>query len=110
MTVDEYLAGAPKHKRAALTKLRKTIKLAAPKATESISYGIVAFKHEGKPLIYIGYAKEHCALYGIDTGAAEFKRYDVSKGTVRFPADKPPPASLVTKTVKARIAAIEKAR
>lgn len=109
MTVNEYLAAAPKDKRSALMKLRKTIKSAAPKATESISYGIVAFKHEGKPLLYIGYAKEHCALYGIDTSAAELKRYDVSKGTVRFPAAKPPPARLVTKIVKARIAAIEKA-
>lgn len=109
-TVKGYLAAAPKDKRAALMKLRKTIKAAAPKATEGLSYGIVGFKHEGKPVLYIGYAKDHCALYGIDTGTAELMGYDVSKGTVRFPADKPPPARLVTRIVKARLAEIEKAR
>ncbi len=108
-TVDEYLAAAPKDKRAALMKLRKTIRAAAPKATEGIGYGIVGFKHNGKPLVYVGYAKDHCALYGLDTHAAELKPYDVSKGTIRFPADKPLPDRLVTKMVKARIAEIERA-
>ena len=75
-TVHDYLAAAPTDKRAALMKLRKTIKAAAPKATEGISYGIVGFKHNGKPLVYLGYAKAHCALYGstsrfVDTHAAE---------------------------------------
>ena len=114
-TVDEYLAAAPKDKRAALLKLRKTIKAAAPKATESMSYGIAAFKHSsGKPLIYFGYWKDHCALYGtgravIEAHAAELKAYDLSKGTIRFAADKPLPGRLVTKIVKARIAEIERA-
>ncbi len=114
-TVDEYLAAAPKDKRAALIKLRKTIKAAAPKATESMSYGIAAFKHpSGKPLIYFGYWKDHCALYGtgravIEAHAAELKPYDLSKGTIRFAADKPLPGRLVTKIVKERIAEIETA-
>src|SRR5256712_13867524 len=114
-TVDEYLAAAPKDKRAARTRLRKTIKAAAPKATESMSYGIAAFKHSsGKPLIYFGYWKDHCALYGtgravIEAHAAELKAYDLSKGTIRFPADKPLPGRLVTKIVKERIAEIERA-
>lgn len=113
-TVDDYIAAAPKDKRAALMKLRKTIRAAAPKATEGISYGIVGFKHNGKPLVYFGYAKAHCALYGmsgsvIDAHAAELKAYDLSKGTIRFPADKPLPYRLVSKIVKARVAEIEKA-
>jgi uncharacterized protein YdhG (YjbR/CyaY superfamily) len=114
-TVDDYLAAAPKDKRAALMKLRKTIKAAAPQATESMSYGVAAFKHPGgKPIIYFGYWKDHYALYGIGsafikTHAAELKAYDVSKGTIRFPLDKPLPHRLVTKIVKARIAEIEKA-
>ena len=112
-TVAEYLAAAPKDKRAALTTLRKTIKAAAPKATEGISYGIVGFKHNGKPLVYLGHAKAHCALSGstshfVDTHAAELKGYEVSKGTIRFPADKPLPVRLVTKMVRARVAEIEK--
>ena len=114
-TVDDYLAAAPKEWRAVLMKLRETIKAAAPKATESMSYGIAGFKHRsGKPLIYFGYWKDHFALYGtgsafIEAHVAELKAYDMSKGTIRFPFDKPLPHRLVTKIVKARIAEIERA-
>ena len=113
-TVAEYLAAAPTDKRAALKKLRKTIKAVAPKASESLGDGIIGFKHNGKALIYLGYAKGHCALYGstghfIDAHEAALKGYDVSKGTIRFPAAKPPPSRLVTRMIKARIAEIEAA-
>src|SRR5687767_14928028 len=113
-TVDEYLAAAPSDKRAALTKLRKTIKAAAPKATESISYGIVGYKQNGERVAYFGYWKDHIALYGtsgrfIKTHTAELKPYVQSKGTIQFPSDKPLPVGLVTKIVKARIAEVEKA-
>ena len=113
-TVDDYIAAAPKDKRAALMKLRETIKAAAPKATESISYGIVGFKQDGKRVAYFAYWKAHFALYGtssnfIDAHAAELKAYLQSKGTIQFPADKPLPYGLVTKIVKARTAEIEKA-
>jgi uncharacterized protein YdhG (YjbR/CyaY superfamily) len=112
-TVDDYLAAAPKDERAALTKLRKTVKAAAPKATESLSYGIVGFKHKGKRLVYFGYWKSHCALYGMGNGvydayAAELKDYDLTKGTIKFPADRPLPDRLVTRMLKTRIAEIEK--
>ena len=95
-TVDEYIAGAPKEKRATLTKLRTTIKAAAPKAVESISYGIVGYKLNGKRLVYFGYAKAHYALYG------------TSESTTRFPADKQLPLGAVTKIVKARRAEFER--
>ena len=113
-TVDDYLAAAPKDKHAALSKLRKTIKAAAPKATEAMSYGIVGFKLRRKPVVYFGYWKTHYALYGmgsrvIDAQATELKDYVMSKGTIQFPADKPLPYRLVTKMVKARVAEIEKA-
>jgi uncharacterized protein YdhG (YjbR/CyaY superfamily) len=113
-TVDDYIAAAPKEKRAALTALRKTIKAAAPKATESISYGIVGYKHKGKYLTYFGYWKAHYALYGwsgrlIDAHAPELKAYATSKGTIQFPADTPLPYRLVTKIVKARLAEIDEA-
>jgi uncharacterized protein YdhG (YjbR/CyaY superfamily) len=111
-TVDDYLAAPPKDKRAALMKLRQTIDAASPKATEEIRYGIVAFKHNGEPLLHFGCWRDHFALYeSFDAHAAELKAYDQSgKGTLRFPADKPPPYRLVTKIVKARIAEIERAR
>ena len=113
-TVTDYIAAAPKDKRAALMKLRKTIKAAAPKATESLSYGIVGYKQNGKRLVYFGYWKAHYALYGtsgafIDAHAAELKPYVTTKGTIRFPADTPLPDRLVTKIVKARLAEVENA-
>src|SRR5258707_8026827 len=100
-TVSEYIAAAPKAQRAALTKLRRTIKAAAPKATESISYGMAGYKHNGKYLIYFAYWKEHVALYGtgtrvLKTFATELKAYVQSKGTIQLPAHKPLPYGLVT--------------
>ena len=113
-TVDDYLAAAPEDKQATLRKLRQTIKAAAPKASESVAYGIVGYKLERKPVIYFGYWKAHYSLYGMGSRvtkahAAELKDYLLSKGTIRFPADKPLPTRLVTKMVKARVAEIEKA-
>lgn len=111
-TVTGYLAAAPKDRRAALTKLRATIKAAAPKATEAVSYGMVAFKQDGESLIFFEYWKEHIAVYGsFDALAKELKPYGQSgKGTFRFPADKPLRYGLVTTMVKERVAAITKGR
>lgn len=111
-TVDEYLAAAPTEKRAALAKLRAAIKAAAPRATESISYGIVGYKQSGERVVYFGYWKDHIALYGtsgrfIKTHAAELKPYVQSKGTIQFPSNKPLPVGLVTKIVKSRVAEVE---
>jgi uncharacterized protein YdhG (YjbR/CyaY superfamily) len=113
-TVDGYIAAAPKEQRAALERLRKSIKAAAPKATEGLSYGIVGFKQNGKYVVYFGSWKSHIALYGaggsvIDAHRAELKPYVQSKGTIQFPADKPIPYVLITRIVKARVAEIEKA-
>ena len=107
-TIDEYLAALSEDKRAALEKLRKTIRAAAPKAEECISYGIPAFRQNGM-LVGFGATANHCAFYLMSstTVAAhkdELKDYDTSKGTIRFEADKPLPVVLVRKLVKARIA------
>jgi uncharacterized protein YdhG (YjbR/CyaY superfamily) len=104
--VDEYLAGAPKEARATLAKLRQTIKAAAPMASEVISYQMPMYKQNG---MVIGFAafKDHCSIFPgsavMDAHKEELKRYDTSKGTIRFPASKPLPAALVKKLVKARI-------
>jgi uncharacterized protein YdhG (YjbR/CyaY superfamily) len=113
-TVDDYLAAAPKEKRATLTKLRQTIKAAAPKATEAVSYGIVGYKINRKAVVFFGYWKAHYALYGFgrkvtDAYASELKTYLQTKGTIQLPADKPLPYALVTKLIKARVAEIENA-
>ncbi|HLF70981.1 MAG TPA: DUF1801 domain-containing protein [Dehalococcoidia bacterium] len=89
-------------------------KAAAPEAVEMIAYRMPAYKYRGRSLVYIGAAKNHCALYGMsDVIAAhkdELAAYDTSKGTVRFPDGKPLPDALVKKLVKARIGEIEAAR
>jgi uncharacterized protein YdhG (YjbR/CyaY superfamily) len=108
-TIDEYLATVSADKRAALEKLRKVIKSAAPKAEECISYQLAAFRLNGRPLVAIGATSSHCAFYPMSASTVEahkdeLKDYETSKGTIRFQADKPPPASLVRKLVKARIA------
>jgi uncharacterized protein YdhG (YjbR/CyaY superfamily) len=112
-SVSAYLKAVPPAPRAALQKLRKTIKAAAPHATEGISYGIPMFKHHG---MLVGYAafKDHLSLflstYVTGTLKRALARYDTSKGTIRFTAEKPLPATLVRKLVKARIAQNERKR
>jgi uncharacterized protein YdhG (YjbR/CyaY superfamily) len=110
-TAAEYVAGAPPDKRAALNRLRRTIKAAAPGAIEGIGYGLVGYKYKGRPLVYVGYAKEHCALYGgaLTSVTPQLRDYDVSKGTIRFQPAKPLPDRLVTRIVKDRMAEIERA-
>ena len=112
-TVDDYIASAPEKRRSALKKLRQTIKAAAPKANEIVSYGMAGFKQDRKRVAYFAYWKSHTALYGtsrefIKANLAELKPYVQSKGTLQFPADKPIPYGLVTRIVRARIAEIEK--
>jgi uncharacterized protein YdhG (YjbR/CyaY superfamily) len=107
-TIDEYLATLSEDKRAALEKLRKTIRAAAPKAEECISYSLPAFRQNGM-LVGFGATANHCAFYLMSGATVEahkddLKDYDTSKGTIRFQADKPLPAALVRKLVKARIA------
>jgi uncharacterized protein YdhG (YjbR/CyaY superfamily) len=107
-TVATYLAAATPAQRAALARVRRTIKAAAPRATEAIAYGLIGYKVAGRPLLYVGYAKGHCALYGASVAAAradaERAGFSVSKGTIRFTPEHPLPARLVTKIVQARLA------
>jgi len=105
-THDDYLAAVTEDKRAALQKLRKAIKRAAPKAEECISYQLPAFRLNGRFLVAYGAATNHCAFYPGSTIKAlknELKDYDTSKGTIRFPASTPLPAALVRKLVRLRI-------
>src|SRR5262245_34951840 len=108
-TIDEYLAPLSADKRAALQKLRKTVKAAAPQAEEYIGYGLAAFRLDGRPLVAFGAAANHCAFYPMSGSTVEalrdeLKGYETSKGTIRFSANKPLPAALVRKLIKARIA------
>jgi uncharacterized protein YdhG (YjbR/CyaY superfamily) len=108
-TIDQYLAALDDDKRLALEKLRKTIKAAAPNADECISYQLAAFRLDGKMLVALGATAHHCAFYTMSAStlkdfAEELAPYDTSKGTLRFQPKRPPPATLIRKLVKARIA------
>jgi len=107
-SVEEYLAALPEESRAALEKLRKTIKAAAPEATETISYQMPAFKDHGRLLVSYAAFKDHCSLFPmsmavIEAHNEELEPYRAGKGTIRFRAGTPLPAALVKKIVKARI-------
>lgn len=111
-SVEDYLASLPQESRAALEKLRKTIRAAAPEATEAISYQMPAFKVHGRSLVSYAAFKDHCSLFPmslkvIEDHKEELRPYFSGKGTLRFTAEKPIPAALVKKIVKARIEEIE---
>jgi uncharacterized protein YdhG (YjbR/CyaY superfamily) len=113
-SVEDYFSQVPEEARAALEKLRKTIKAAAPNTTETISYQMPTFKYQGRALVGIAAFKSHCSLFPYSTKVMdslneELHAYDTSgKGTIRFSADKPLPAALVKKIVKTRIDEIER--
>jgi uncharacterized protein YdhG (YjbR/CyaY superfamily) len=112
-SVDEYLAGVPEPARSTLNKIRSSIRSAVPsEATEAISYGIPTIKYKGSLVAFAAFSK-HCSLFPMSYAVMaalkdELKRFEVSKGTIRFSVDKPLPAPLVKKVVKARIAEKER--
>jgi len=106
-SVADYLKAVPAAQRALLKKVRQTIRAAAPKATEVISYGIPGYKHYGM-LVYFAAFKNHCSLFGV--GAALMKThqkalapYKKSKGTIQFTVAKPLSLVLVRTLVKSRV-------
>lgn len=110
--VDEYLARLPKEQREALERLRQVIESVVPGVEEVIRTGVPAFRYNGKPLVSIGAAKRHVALYVmygavLETHKEELKAFDTSNTVIRFTPNKPLPARLVARLVKARMAEID---
>ncbi len=105
--LEAYLARVPEPHRTSLEKVRAMIRAAAPKqAEECISYGVPAFCHQGA---LVGYAafKKHCSFFPmsaalLDEFADDVAPYRIAKGTLQFAPDKPLPAVLVKKLVRAR--------
>jgi uncharacterized protein YdhG (YjbR/CyaY superfamily) len=109
-TIDDYLSRIPEPARSTLQKVRAAIRSALPAAaTETISYKIPAFRH-GQVIIWFAAFANHCSLFPtgriIEMFKDDLKPYTLSKGTIQFPTDKPLPATLIKKMVKARLAQI----
>jgi len=105
-TIDEYIENSSKDAQPILKKIRATIQKAAPKATETINYGIPTFQLNGN-LVHFAAFKSHIGFYPTPSGIEKFKKelsdYEGAKGSVKFPLDKPIPYALITKIVKFRI-------
>ncbi len=104
--IDEFIADFPNDVQEILKKLRETILKAAPDAEETIKYGIPTFTLNGN-LVHFSAYKTHIGFYPTPSGIEKFKSelsvYDLSKGTIRFPIDKPIPYGLISKIVKFRV-------
>ena len=107
-TIDEYLAGVPDDKRAALEQLRNQIRALVPDATEVMSYGLPTFKLDGRWFVACGATKKQLSFYAgaapLDSLAGELAGYRLWRGTINFDADQPLPAELVKKLIKVRLA------
>lgn len=105
-TVDEYLSTLPANKKSILKEVRRTIKEAAPKAEEVISYNMPGYKQDGM-LVWFASNKEHVGFYptpsAINAFEKELSKYVTSKGAIQFPFDGPMPFALITKMVKYRL-------
>ncbi|PJJ07581.1 uncharacterized protein YdhG (YjbR/CyaY superfamily) [Flavobacterium sp. 1] len=106
-SVDEYISTFPKDIQLLLENVRASIIKKAPEAVESISYGMPAYKTNGKPLVYFAGYKKHIGFYATPTGHKEFanelSNYKQGKGSVQFPIDHPVPYWLIEQIVVFRV-------
>jgi uncharacterized protein YdhG (YjbR/CyaY superfamily) len=104
--IDEYIAGFPTDIQVILEKMRLTVRKAAPDAVEKISYQIPTFYLKGNLVHFAGF-KHHLGFYPTPSGIGKFKNelsaYEITKGTIRFPLDKPIPFDLISKIVRFRV-------
>lgn len=106
ISIDDFIATFPAEVQLQLQQLRQIIHQVAPDAIEAISYGIPTFKLHGNLVHFSGYEK-HLGLYpgaeAVEHFADKLKTYECSKGTIRFPLDKPLPEKLIKEIVQFRV-------
>jgi len=106
-SVDDYILSLPQVAKSRVETIRQLIKKVSPTAVEATSYGLIGYKLNGRPLVYIGGFKNHIGLYAIpNTHKAfvnEFAKYKNGKGSVQFPLDQPLPLDLIKKVVQFRV-------
>jgi len=109
---DNYLASIPEYRRAEVERIRHIVRGAVPSVEESVSYGMPAFKYRGRPLLGFRVARNHLSVFPFSPAAIDATRdalagFDLSKGTVRFAADKPLPDAALEQLVRRRMSEIE---
>lgn len=104
--LQSYLATLPEPQRIALTRLDGLVRATCKEATPHFGYGLPGYKYLEHPLLYLGAAKKHCAIYGSVPEALveRFADFDLSRGTIRFTPERPVPDALVKALVKAKMA------
>ncbi len=106
-TIDHYITLFSKDIQLSLKQIREIIQKTAPDAVESISYGMPAYKLNGKPLVYFAGYEKHIGFYPTPSGTAKFKKelskYTSGKGSVQFPIGEPIPFGLIQKIVEFRV-------
>ena len=105
--IDEYIAKFPPTTAKILQQVRLTVRKAAPKAEETISYGMPAFRYKGRVIIYFAGYKNHIGIYATPSGHAAFQKelsgYKQGRGSVQFPLDQPMPLDLIKRMVQFRV-------
>ena len=107
-TVEDYMASLPDDRRSAMEALRRTIRKAAPDATETISYNMPAFRLNGRFFVSYEAYKKHYSLFPwsdqmLESLGDDLRRYATGRGTIRFPADEPIPLDLVRRIIAFRL-------
>ena len=104
--VDTYINGFGDERTVRLKTLRSMVHELVPDAIEALSYGLVGYKRNGKPLIYFGAFPKHIGFYATPNGheafKEEFSKYKQGKGSVQFPLDQPLPVELIRKVIAYR--------